>query len=139
MAEFLNQPPVEVGARVISTVDAVGVDGFAAMGRPIPSHRRQAGFDHCVQMGLGTDVAWAVVGLVADRLERDRPYDAMKEGMRALDLTGTYRLMAVLLTAPEPPAAEPAADAQPAAADAGPEAPAAGRLWSDYLPRRSAP
>jgi hypothetical protein len=31
-------------------------------------------------------------------LERDKPYEAQAAGMKFLDLTGTYRLFAVLLT-----------------------------------------
>lgn len=74
--------------------------GFDAMGKPIPLHRRTAGLQHCAAMGL-TDVelAWSCVGRMSEQLERDKPYEAMAAGMEYLDLTGTYRLMAVLLTA----------------------------------------
>jgi hypothetical protein len=50
-------------------------------------------------MGLNSARAWECVSSIANQLERDKPYEAQAAGMRFLDLTGTYRLMAVLLTA----------------------------------------
>lgn len=89
MAEFIGQEKPEMD------------DGFKAMGKPVPLFRKQAALDHCKAMGLDGNEAWAVVGRVAEQLERDEPYEAMRLGMVYLDLTGTYRLMAVLLTAHE--------------------------------------
>lgn len=71
------------------------------MGKPVPFYRRQAGYDTCREMGLTSEDAYSAVGVMSDQLERDEPYGAMEEGMRYVDLTGTYRLMAVLLTAPQ--------------------------------------
>lgn len=93
MAEHLNQPKPDMD------------DGLNAMGKPIPLYRREAALKHAKAMGLRGPEAWAVVGSVADSLERDEPYDAQRKAMVYLDLTGAYRLMAVLLTAPEPVAA----------------------------------
>lgn len=78
------------------------LDGFARMGQPIGSAPRAAAYEHAKQMGI-TDRAraWEVVNTVAEQLARDKPYEAMAAGMKFLDLTGTYRLMAVLLTTPE--------------------------------------
>lgn len=90
VAEFLGQkkpPPL---------------DGFNAMGHPIPNFRKQAGYDCCKQMGLNTDEAWGAVNGMSEALARDMPYEAMAAGMRYIDLTGTYRLMAVLLVTPKP-------------------------------------
>jgi hypothetical protein len=50
-------------------------------------------------MGLNSARAWECVSSIANQLEHDKPYEAQAAGMRFLDLTGTYRLMAVLLTA----------------------------------------
>lgn len=49
-------------------------------------------------MGLTNvgDILSVVEGMAA-QLERDEPYKAMSIGMGFLDLTGTYRIMAVLL------------------------------------------
>ncbi len=88
MAEFIGQPKDEI-------------DGFNNMGKPISPFRRQAGYAHARQMGLSADHALAAVSGVAEQLERDKPYEAMAAGMKYMDLTGTYRLFAVLLVEPE--------------------------------------
>lgn len=80
--------------------------GFAAMGKPIPEYRRSAAYEHCKQMGQASGTAWATVTSMIGPLERDKPYEAMAAGMKTLDLTGTYRVMAVLLTG-EPSIKEP--------------------------------
>ncbi len=95
MAEFLGDhfPSVEVK----------GTDGFAAMGKPIPLYRQQAAYDACLSMGMtNRDQIHTLVSSMAQALERDKPYEAMQAGSRGLDLTGVYRLMAVLLTAAKP-------------------------------------
>lgn len=77
--------------------------GFDAMGRPIPTARLSAGLAAVRDMwpDIPTVDATALVGAVADRLERDEPYDAMGIARNVgLDVTGTYRLIAVLLAAP---------------------------------------
>ena len=102
MAEFLNQMIPTRKAKEGSG------DGFDAMGKPVPLYRRTAALHHCNAMGLtNIEDAWACVGGMAEQLERDQPYEAQAVGMRYLDLTGTYRLMAVLLTAKEPAHAAP--------------------------------
>ena len=75
-------------------------DGFARMGKPIDFRARAVALEHVRAMGV-TDTAdgMAVVNAVAEQLERDKPYEAMQAGMKYLDLTGTYRLFAALLTA----------------------------------------
>jgi hypothetical protein len=86
MAEFINQhvePPL---------------DGFNAMGKPIPADQRQHGYDTCKEMGLDSARAWECVNATAEQLERDKPHEAQGAAMKFLDLTGAYRLMAVLLT-----------------------------------------
>lgn len=83
-AEFLGQAPHEPY-------------GMGAMGKPISFGRRQAGYDHCLDMGLKSELAWQAVQDTAQQLERDKPYEAMQASMRFLDMTGTYRLIAALL------------------------------------------
>ena len=94
MAEHLRQPK----PKRVSAEGSGG--GFDAMGKPIPARRRQAAYEHVKAMGIinGED-AWRCVGTVAEALERDKPYVAQAAAMVYLDLTGAYRLMAVLLTA----------------------------------------
>lgn len=94
MAEFLNESSPKP--------DPVMADGFNEMGKPIPSYRRQAAYETCRSFGLDADSSWTTVSGMAEQLERDKPYEAMAAGMRKVDLTGAYRLMAVLLTAPKP-------------------------------------
>ncbi len=87
MAEFIGQKKKPV------------IGGMNAMGKPIPMARRAEADKHCKEMGLaGHDDRMACIGGVSNCLERDDPYAAMADGMKYLDLTGTYRLMAVLLT-----------------------------------------
>jgi len=84
-AEFMNQKvEKEMG-------------GFNNMGKPIPFSKQQEAYEHCLEMGLSKSRSMEVVKGVSGQLERDKPYEAMSEGMKFLDLTGTYRLFAVLL------------------------------------------
>lgn len=73
--------------------------GFKAMGKPISATRRQAAYDTCKEFGLDTEAAWDTVSRIANALERDEPYNAIEVGMTHVDITGVYRIMAVLLTA----------------------------------------
>lgn len=95
MAQFLNQDTPRPKS------DGSTRDGFDAMGKIVPQARRQAAYEHCKDMGLtNNELAWSCVGEMADKIERDEPYAAMESGMKYLDLCGTYRVMAVLCTAP---------------------------------------
>ncbi len=86
MAEHLNQ------------VVEPEIDGFNRMGKPLGENARSKAYEHCKAMGLSSARAWECVQGVACQLERDSPYEAQAAGMKFLDLTGTYRLFAVLLT-----------------------------------------
>jgi hypothetical protein len=70
---------------------------FNAMGKPISMASRQAGYEECKVMGLNPPRAWECISAVSNQLERDKPYEAQAAAMKFLDLTGSYRLMAVLL------------------------------------------
>jgi hypothetical protein len=87
MAEHLNQPAAQPE-----------VDFFAMMGRPISTMVRQDAYDVCRNsFGLSSSDAQACVNGMAEQLERDKPYHAQGAAMKYIDLTGTYRLMAMLL------------------------------------------
>ncbi len=87
MAEFIGQK---------KKPKIVGMD---AMGKPIPMARRAEADKHCKEMGLKDhEDRMSCINGVANCLERDNPYEAMADGMKYLDLTGTYRLFAVLLS-----------------------------------------
>lgn len=97
MAEFLGQ--IKPRRQTVTG----SYSGFDAMGKPVPPYRKTAALAHCRAMGLtDPEDATACVGGMAQQLERDQPYEAMAAGMKYLDYTGTYRLMAVLLTAEKP-------------------------------------
>lgn len=104
LAEFL-----EPGTRIApdTWTDPNLDSGMSAMGKPIPFYRQQVGYEHCLSMGLTRQNAHSAVSAVSEQLARDKPYEAMAAGMRFLDLTGTYRLFAVLLTAEKPAGDEP--------------------------------
>lgn len=73
--------------------------GFDAMGRPIPLDRRSNALNAVRDMApaLSTEEAMNLIEAVARHLERDQPYEAMKAARRALDITGSYRLVSILL------------------------------------------
>jgi hypothetical protein len=98
-------------------------DGFEALGHPVPNARKEAAYRALKQMipGVTTQDAMELVGRVADHLARDEPYAAMHTASGgaplgrnpdttplptdrlpkvALDVTGSYRLLAHLLTGP---------------------------------------
>lgn len=103
MAEFINKRPDLNPTKVED-------DGFGNMGKPIPSFRKEAGVTCCKEMGM-TDMAkvTACVSAMSAALERDKPYEAMEAAGQFLDLTGSYRLMSVLLITPKPHLVGPAA------------------------------
>ena len=74
--------------------------GFDAMGKPIPTNRREAAYVMLKEIGVERIAAFSCAERVAQKLERDQPYDAIAEAMKDVDLTGAYRLLAVLLTEP---------------------------------------
>ena len=93
MAEFLenNKKPARV--------DYGDGGGFDAFGKFVDPSRRAAAYQHCKQMGLiDPQEAWECVNGMAEQVARDQPYEAIRIGMRYVDLTGCYRLLAVLCT-----------------------------------------
>ncbi len=85
MAEHLNQE-VEVA-----------LSPFNAMGKPLGTRARESGYRECKLMGLDQARAVECTSATAEQLERDKPYEALNLAMKFLDLTGAYRLIAVLL------------------------------------------
>lgn len=80
------------------------MEGFDAMGHPIPADRQQAAYDTAKSMGIESpEDRTELVGAMTIHLENDRPFEAQEAGLKFLDITGFYRLMAVLLTPPATP------------------------------------
>lgn len=105
MAEFMNDPDpfLQVGTRIGPDTTTEGMDGFAAFGKPVPIYRRSAALHHARDMGCtDTEKMTFAIDRMCQFIERDEPYEAMQAGMHLVDLTGTYRLLAVLLCAEKP-------------------------------------
>jgi hypothetical protein len=79
--------------------------GFGAMGTPIPTNRLDAA-DTFVKSVFPNDreLAYTIVAKAKNCLERDKPFELLGEvkgldkDLARLDLTGRYRLAAILLT-----------------------------------------
>lgn len=83
--------------------DAMTAEGMDAFGKPVPNYRRQAALQHCRDMGLtDTNKAMGMIQRACEQIERDEPYGAMEAIGAYLDLTGCYRVLAVLCTAQDP-------------------------------------
>ena len=94
----------EVGTLLEPRLRPTGIHhGYNAVGEPIPHYRRSAGL-RCVREmvpDMGTEEAHGLVERTANALERDDLFMAQRAAMSGLDLTGAYRLLAVLLTEPK--------------------------------------
>lgn len=76
-------------------------DGMNNIGKPVPEFRRETAYKWLREL-FQPEKATELVGFVSSKLERDQPYEAMQGSLaRGLDLTGTYRLFAYLLTGEE--------------------------------------
>lgn len=79
-----------------------GLEGYEAMGQKVPFDRRQEGYKHLKDMGFtDKEQMFHMVQMLADRIERDEVHGGMEElYKRGLDVTGIYRLLAVMLHDP---------------------------------------
>jgi hypothetical protein len=73
-------------------------NGFDAMGKSVPSKRKEKAYKWLLSLGIQKEDAHSCVSSVSNHLERDRPFEAQHKAMEFVDLTGSYRLLAVLLT-----------------------------------------
>ena len=96
MAEFIDN----ANQKAQRASDDLTADGMDAFGKPVPSYRKDAALKHCRDMGLtDTNKATGLINRAVEHIERDEPYKAMEAITAYLDLTGAYRLLAVLCTA----------------------------------------
>lgn len=72
--------------------------GWNAFGHPVSKATRAEAERHALSMGATWVMAHAAVGEAADYIADDDPERAMLVLRAAVDLTGAYRLMAVLCT-----------------------------------------
>jgi len=69
---------------------------FENMGNPVPYEQRQTAYDFL--NGIQIESPMTLIDSVSRSIEKDKPYEAMKTMSGSLDLTGSYRLLAILLT-----------------------------------------
>ena len=88
-------------SRTADPTDNAIPSGFEAMGEPVCDRRKSKALAHLRDMSpdLSTEREMEIVGSVSAAIERDEPYDAVAEAQDALDLTGAYRLLAVICAA----------------------------------------
>lgn len=102
MSIFANETEGQ-GMRLGPGVEVEGDSGFAAFGKPVPFYRRSAADAHMKAMGVtDAEARFTCIGAMSDAIARDDPHRAMQEAHKHLDVTGVYRLLAVLCTAEEP-------------------------------------
>ena len=76
-------------------------DGFNAFGHKVPTERQVAALDTAVEaIGVDQMLADPVIREAAVWVDRDQPDKAMIVLRNVVDLTGAYRLLAVLCTEP---------------------------------------
>ena len=81
------------------------VDVFRNQGKPVPTHIQERALAHVQEMmpEADTELHKWIVGKAASLIEKDMVYailnevSILDEGLAKLDLTGRYRLVAVLL------------------------------------------
>jgi hypothetical protein len=71
---------------------------FEALGSDVPQEQRDAAAQQAREMGLKTLDIEEWVENIAELIERDHPDEAIDTANEHLDLTGTYRFLAVLCT-----------------------------------------
>lgn len=75
------------------------LDGFDAFGLPVSTERQVAALDCAVEaMGVDPGLADPMIQAAANAIERDEPASAITYLLNIVDLTGAYRLVAVLCT-----------------------------------------
>ena len=102
-----------VGMRIWPGPEVKAFSGDAAYGKPVPMYRRTEALRHLRQMSPGIDTAKATqcISMMSEQIERDEPYEVLNIAFNFIDLTGAYRLMAVLLCAEKPRIRVPATTA----------------------------
>jgi hypothetical protein len=92
-----------------------GKSEWDALGLPVPFFRRSNGIKHLRDMGFtDRELMDRIVGRMSAHIERDDSHMALEDALKmGLDVTGCYRMLAVLLTGdpPTPPTSPPGPDA----------------------------
>lgn len=80
--------------------------GFSAIGKAIPSHRLSNAYKTVKEIlpNISTEIAMSIIGKAASHIEHDDCNAliglvySLDNDLKLIDVTGRYRLMAVLLT-----------------------------------------
>jgi hypothetical protein len=107
MGIFANAPN-DASSTYIGPIDRKvpwhGQSGFEAVGHEVPLFRRSEAERHLKAMGFDSaEDRFSLINGMSDAIARDNVHEAMEVAYKKnLDVTGCYRLLAVLLTAEEP-------------------------------------
>lgn len=107
MGRFANEPEGGtngyIGAPTMNQQWS-GESGFEAMGHAVPMFRKSAAETHLKQMGFSdAEQRFDIINVMANCIERDNTHAAMEQAYeKGLDVTGVYRLLAVLLCEEQP-------------------------------------
>lgn len=116
MGKFANKSE-GVGTRMAPPPVVAPEDrnGFDALGYAVPEYRKEAGNRHLKDMGVtDAEKRWDCITSMSDSIKRDEPHDALEGALAYVDVTGAYRLLAVLLTAlPSTPEPQPELEGKP--------------------------
>lgn len=74
------------------------MNGLSALGHEVPFTRRDKAYIAAKEMGLNSADAFSVIDAMSECVRKDRPNSALEIGCKHVDFTGSYRLLATLLT-----------------------------------------
>ena len=80
--------------------DVSAATGLSALGSRVPAKRASAAYKWLRSLGLSQEQAWGLSQSAADKIARDAPHGVFVHCEGLIDLTGAYRLMAILCTDP---------------------------------------
>ena len=80
--------------------------GFKGFGNPVPSNRTSKAYKTVKEIlpGASSELAYSIVSKSAEYIRKDEPFkiigavEGLDEDLKKIDVTGRYRLLAVLLT-----------------------------------------
>lgn len=87
------------GCTECRAVCAIEHDGDNAFGKKVPTVRQVSALDTAVEiLGVEATQADPIIRVTARFIELDKPFNALMTLQNIVDLTGAYRLLAVLCT-----------------------------------------
>jgi hypothetical protein len=71
---------------------------FDAFGHVVPDGRRDRAYRWLRSIGVDRAAAFSCVEMMSQHILKDRPHEAIARARETVDLTGSYRLLAYLVT-----------------------------------------